>query len=286
MYVPGSLPHPRSPFFRKPWVRVRNGSGETIPPHSVMRITSWNTSSRTSYYTVAKPDGTFRRNYLVNGPIAIGSRSTSEGWATFLHEGGLAQWNVTGSMFVGQEVGPKSGLWSLSGSGYGFVCDSTGTISATYGTGALLACRQQIIRAVFGRLASAGLQNGGSATVTVTGSDSGGSGDPASTGQTISSVYNQGRYIYKTTGTVFDPVIVEWIGSSPVMRPLDGSCAIRVKPDSNIVGFASGNASIWTNDGADTGDDVSVYNAGTDTIDSGHFFYPVFNVRDGYVIPG
>ena len=59
----------RAPFFHKNWVRFVNGSGEIIPPHSVMRITAaeFTNNNGEIVYRVAKPDTTYRWRYLVNG---------------------------------------------------------------------------------------------------------------------------------------------------------------------------------------------------------------------------
>jgi hypothetical protein len=116
----------RSPFFRKPWVRFLNGAGEAIPPFAVMRITNWTISNGERIYNIAKPDATFRWRYLVNGPIAVGSDATHEGWGTFLSEGGLVYFG-SGTPAEGEHWGVTSGQWYLTQHRPGFKVSGAGT---------------------------------------------------------------------------------------------------------------------------------------------------------------
>jgi hypothetical protein len=116
----------RSPFFRKPWVRFLNGAGEVIPPFSVMRITNETTSNGETIYNVAKPDSTYRWRYLVNGPIAVGSEATHEGWGTFLGEGGWVRFG-SGTPALNEMWGPTSGQWYLTQHRPGFLVNGANT---------------------------------------------------------------------------------------------------------------------------------------------------------------
>jgi hypothetical protein len=113
---PGDI---RAPFWRKPWKRVKNSSGEAIPPYAVMRVVSSEVSDGSLLITVAKPNTTFLSEYLVNGPWAIGSGASDEGLATDLSESGLVLYG-TGSPAVGEEWGPEPSTWTLKQYRYGF----------------------------------------------------------------------------------------------------------------------------------------------------------------------
>ena len=109
-------------------LRVKNSSGETIPPHSVLRITNWSNSNNEVLYTVAKPDATYRWQYLVSGPFAIGSGSSDEGLASFLSNGGPVYYN-SGTPAYGERWGPTSGQWYLTQHRPGFHVQGATTTS-------------------------------------------------------------------------------------------------------------------------------------------------------------
>ena len=114
------IPADRSaPFFRKGWVRVQNGSGEEIPPHAVMRISSGDIVDGEMVIVVGKPDtADLGKKHLVNGPFLIGIDPTDEGYATFLTDGGPVM--VSGSPSTGDEWGPVDGQWHIATGGSGF----------------------------------------------------------------------------------------------------------------------------------------------------------------------
>lgn len=120
----------RSAFLRKPWKRVKNSSGEVVPPFAVMRVVSSEIVDGEVVVTIAKPNTTFLSEYLVNGPWAIGSGSSDEGLATDLSESGLVLYG-TGSPAVGEEWGPEPSTWTLKKYRYGFrIKGSTTTFGA------------------------------------------------------------------------------------------------------------------------------------------------------------
>jgi hypothetical protein len=96
-----------------------NNSGESIPPHSVLRITNWSIEDNEILYTVTKPDATYRWQYLVSGPFAIGEEDGDEGLATFLSSGGPVYYN-TGTPAYGQRWGPTPSQWYLTQHAPGF----------------------------------------------------------------------------------------------------------------------------------------------------------------------
>lgn len=107
-------------------LRVKNSSGEVIPPHSVLRVTNWANSDNEILYTVAKPDATYRWQYLVSGPFAIGAGSSAEGLATFLSSGGLVYYN-SGTPAYGERWGPTASQWYLTQHRPGFHVQGAGT---------------------------------------------------------------------------------------------------------------------------------------------------------------
>jgi hypothetical protein len=109
-------------------LRVKNSSGEVIPPFSVMRVTNWSKSNNEILYTVAKPDSTYRWQYLVSGPFAIGSGSSDEGLASFLSNGGPVYYN-SGTPAYGERWGPTSGQWYLTQHRPGFHVQGAATSS-------------------------------------------------------------------------------------------------------------------------------------------------------------
>lgn len=142
-------------------IRVINGAGEDIPPFACLRITGSSELNGQTVYTVAKPNTTFTRLYLVNGPFVIGTGSTDEGRASYLTNGGRVLYE-SGTPAVGESWGPADGQWGLSKWRYGFtitggttteagnsavaaqqfpvnefLCKSNANISANGGTGAV-----------------------------------------------------------------------------------------------------------------------------------------------------
>lgn len=153
----------RSPYLRRPWRRVVNSSGETIPPFAVMRVVSVTVTDGELVTTVAKPDTTFTSTYLVNGPLAIASSSTAGGWATTLAEGGLVLYG-TGSPTLGEEWGPEQGTWTLKRYRYGFKIEG-GT--QTYGANLAVVARQFEVKRVLAKANGAIAADGSSGTAHV-----------------------------------------------------------------------------------------------------------------------
>src|SRR5688500_15942732 len=111
----------RAPFFRKPWVRIRNQANEDIPPFAVLRIAGATQSEGEIVYTVAKPNTTFYRWYLVNGPVALPyGADHADGWGTFLTAGGYVLYDSADTPSLGESWGPQNGSWELKKYRYGF----------------------------------------------------------------------------------------------------------------------------------------------------------------------
>lgn len=100
-------------------VEFVNASGEEIPAHAVMRVTGAELKAGLPIITVAKPNTTFQRLYLVNGPLRVGSESTARGIGTWLSDANFVLYD-SGTPAVGESWGPKNGQWSLAKWRYGF----------------------------------------------------------------------------------------------------------------------------------------------------------------------
>lgn len=130
-----------SPFAQNPWKRFRNASGETIPPFSVMRITGATNNHGEITFTVALPNATFCRSYLVSGPVAIANGDS--GLGTTLAQAGYVAYNSgSGSPAYGEEWGAKEGQWELEKDRPGFIIE--GGIKFTAGVNAVAAAQREV----------------------------------------------------------------------------------------------------------------------------------------------
>lgn len=108
-----------------------NASGEEIPAYAVMRITTPTTVDSEKVVNVAKPDGTYRWRYLVNGPDTVDAASGSRGWGTWVWDSDRVLYDTGSTPAFGEEWGPKSGEWKLFQHRPGFILD--GRYDATDG---------------------------------------------------------------------------------------------------------------------------------------------------------
>ncbi len=106
------------------FIQVVNASGEVIPPFAVMKVTDAGKQNGEPYLEVDKPDGS-GSNYVLNGAFSIGIGGNGAGSVAFSKRAFYN--NLEGTPSIGDEWGPKSGQWSLSpdGSGFVFVGDIT-----------------------------------------------------------------------------------------------------------------------------------------------------------------
>lgn len=110
------------------YVRFINNSGESIPAWGVMRITGATVeSSGARLLTVAKPNTTLQRYYLVNSGDTCASSSTGVG--TFLHHAGTVLYDTANTPAYGETWGPQSATWTIKKGNTGFVIlgGNTGT---------------------------------------------------------------------------------------------------------------------------------------------------------------
>ena len=99
-------------------VLVKNNSGEAVPPHAAMKVTDWEVRENFGIAFISKPDTTFERHYLVNGPFAIPDGKWGEG----------SMWGITDllveatydSASSNDIVGPEPGQWTSKVGNPGF----------------------------------------------------------------------------------------------------------------------------------------------------------------------
>jgi hypothetical protein len=108
------------------WQRATNNSGQTIPPYSCVAIGTVSQADGSYRLQMTQPAGTANVQYGLTGPNAcelpsssgltgLGSFHLESGWATY-----ESSWSGGGPQ-PGDVCGPKSGQWTLSKSGTGYV---------------------------------------------------------------------------------------------------------------------------------------------------------------------
>lgn len=197
------IPDLRAPFFRQNWVRVKNGQGSVIPPHSCVVISSTTYQDSEFVHTVIQPNASSTvfnfGGYLVTGPFALGPNTWDETLATSLHTEGFVR--VNGSPSIGSVWGPKHGQYSLEPFYYGFLI--TGT-SGTSGGNTVALAKWEGIPTVKGKVDDTNVSVGNTCTVSVwTGNRN------ADTGMNVTSVYNPGADLTSVNGKLCQ---VSWTG--------------------------------------------------------------------------
>lgn len=156
-------------------IRFRNDSGETVPEWAVMRVTGMATSGIICP-TITKPDTTFSRLYMVNGPRLVppytGYGQTGYGWGTFLLTETLRLldqfvfYNTSsGTPAAGESWGPKNGQWALEKDYYGFGvlgCNITNRVGYER-----TACIQSVPELIVGKIDDTNVSKNATCTVSV-----------------------------------------------------------------------------------------------------------------------
>ena len=242
--------HPR--FFATYPCFIKNGSGEEVPPCAVMRITAVDLVDGRIEYTIGKPDATFRREYLVNSPIAIPSASSSVGYGGRLNEGGYVYYN-SGTPALGERWGATASQWYLTQHREGF--EATGE-TTTFTSKNLLVARGYVVQHVFGKCDTA-ITSGTSGTVRVYGG--GTVGSESDTSLTVSTCWNEGSDLADETD-----VKVCWIHGKPYIEQFSGGGSstevYRGQTDAQINKGSSGTVSRYNAAGSDTGSNDTVTN--------------------------
>lgn len=135
-------------------LQVRNDSGEIIPAFSILRVTGTVSVNSKIVYKVDKPNTTFERRYLVNGPVAI-----PVGKYGFANDGRFVDFDVDYTTSA-KNYGASPGSWKLVYQRYGFELFDAPTSSKKYrGT-------HEPITFVMGK-ATSGISAGGSGTMKI-----------------------------------------------------------------------------------------------------------------------
>lgn len=109
-------------------IRFRNDSAETIPAWGVIRINGADYANF-GFLKAFKPDTSFQRLYLVNGPRPVAYVSSDKptyGWGSFLTSETFrfadqyVLYDTGNTPAYGESWGPQNGTWTLKKYRYGF----------------------------------------------------------------------------------------------------------------------------------------------------------------------
>lgn len=140
-------------------VRFRNDSGESAPAYAVMRVTGGVVDGDEQIVTIAKPNDTFQRLYLVNGATAVADEE--EGLGTWLDDAGYVLYE-SGSPAYGESWGAKEDQWSLAKWRPGF------TIIGTVDGGSTEVWAQQDeVNSLIGKTTGSISANGGTGSINI-----------------------------------------------------------------------------------------------------------------------
>jgi len=92
------------------WLPFRNDSGETIPPHAVMRVTGTDLVGEQQVLTASKPSTTFQRYYAINGTAAV--RDGRIGRCTTGPQC-IVRYDTSATPAFGETWGAKPSSWDL-----------------------------------------------------------------------------------------------------------------------------------------------------------------------------
>lgn len=164
-------------------VRFRNDYAGTIPAFGVLRVTGATLVAGVKVLTVDRPDSSFARLYLVNGPTPVAEAEDDEehyGWGTFLWHADWVLYDDADTPAFGESWGPQNASFKLKKWRYGFTIwgEHTGE-----DTDKVLAS-QQWVNHFYGQT-DAAINKGSSGTVSVY------DGNNADTSINVSSVENK-----------------------------------------------------------------------------------------------
>lgn len=188
-------------------IAFRNDNAGTVPAYGVMRVTGMVTVEGKTLFKTDKPNTTFSRLYLVNGPTEVltGKRS----WGTWLWHADYILYDTGNTPAFGETWGPQNDTWTIKKDHPGFLIQGGNT-----GTGAAsrTIAMQSVPEHVFGK-ADAAIANGASGTVRVY---VGTQGSETDSGLTIASCYNYGPDIADEAN-----VWVGWLGGKPYVQNME-----------------------------------------------------------------
>jgi hypothetical protein len=192
-------------------IPFRVDATETVPAHGLLRVTGMVDVDGRCVYKTDKPDATYRRQYLVNGPdeITYRSGSTGYGWGTWLWHADYVLYDTGATPAYGETWGPEPSSWTIKKDAPGFLIQGGNTGS---GAASRTIAIQEVPQHVFGKADSA-IANAASGTVRIYGGTQGSESD---TGLTIASCYNYGPDIADEAN-----VWVGWLGGKAYVQNME-----------------------------------------------------------------
>ena len=117
---PGGIVQPPALLADRDFNRVpfRNDYAGTIPAYGVCRVGEPVAFDGVWVYPANRPDATFRRRYLVNGPDDVAD--DGYGWGTWLWHADWVLYDDTNTPAVDESWGPQDGSFELKKWRYGF----------------------------------------------------------------------------------------------------------------------------------------------------------------------
>lgn len=192
-------------------IPFRVDASETVPAYGVLRVTGMVDVDGRYIYKIDKPNATFSRLCLVNGPdeVTYRSGSTGYGWGTWLWHADYVLYDTGNIPAFGETWGPQNNTWTIKKNHPGFLIQggNTGTGSASR-----TIAMQSVPEQVFGK-ADAAIANGASGTVRVY---VGTQGSETDSGLTIANCYNYGPDIADEAN-----VWVGWLAGKPYVQNME-----------------------------------------------------------------
>jgi hypothetical protein len=116
----GTINDRRRPTRDRNYTRVsfRNDYAGTVPAYGLLRIETLTTIDGSPCFTVDRPDSTFNRLYLVNGPDDVAQNGF--GWGTFLWHADWVLYDDASTPAFGESWGPQADSFKLKKWRHGF----------------------------------------------------------------------------------------------------------------------------------------------------------------------
>jgi hypothetical protein len=182
-------------------IPFRVDATETVPAYGLLRVTGMVEVDGRKVYKIDKPNTTFSRLYLVNGPdeITYRSGSTGYGWGTWLWHADYVLYDTGNTPAFGDSWGPQDGTWTIKKYRYGFTI-----MGGNAGTGAAsrTIAVQSEVKEFWGQT-DAAITKGSSGTISVY------DGNDADTSINVSSVKNKFANV-----AITKKVKAHWLGGS------------------------------------------------------------------------
>lgn len=110
-------------------VTFRNDYAGTVPAYGVLRVTGLVSSDDVQVYKVDRPDTSFARLYLVNGPEDVAQNAF--GWGTWLWHADWVLYDDADTPAFGESWGPQASSFKLKKWRYGFTIWGAATGGST-----------------------------------------------------------------------------------------------------------------------------------------------------------